>query len=204
MVTKISNIIDYDMEVLKEFLPDFKRSFHLRLLAEIIGTTHRTVSKSLEKLEKSGIVYHETKGRNKVYYLNLKNSLTKIYLIKAEIYKTLRIFSNNFLIQKIYCEIAVNLKQKPLVLFGSFARKEEKQESDLDLLIIGKEDKVIKKQLKEFGNRHGRKVQIYFIKREEFKRGLKAGDNMILEVVRDHVIMNNHTFFVDILWRYYK
>ncbi|NCN38897.1 MAG: hypothetical protein COY38_03780 [Candidatus Aenigmarchaeota archaeon CG_4_10_14_0_8_um_filter_37_24] len=196
MVTKIY----YELEVLQEFIPDLRNCFHLRLLAKIIGTTHRTVSKSLDRLEKNGIVYHELKGKNKVYYLNLKNPLTKLYLIKTEIYRAIKFLLTNFLIQKLYSEIIVDLEQKPLILFGSFAKGEEKKESDIDLLIIGEDDGKIKKKIKEFGDMHNRKTHVYFIRKEDFLSGLKEKDSLILEIVKNHVILNNQAFFVDVLW----
>ncbi|MBL7169574.1 MAG: nucleotidyltransferase domain-containing protein [Candidatus Aenigmarchaeota archaeon] len=204
MDKKVSNITVYSMEILQPFLSDFKKGFHLRLLAKIVGTTHRTVSRALKELEKFGIVYYEINGRNKVYYLNLRNPLTKLSIMRAESYRTFGLLSNTPLISKLYGETILTLKGRSLILFGSFARGEQEKESDIDLLVIDKEDKILREQLREFGNRHGRKMHIYFIKKKEFKQGLKVRDNMILELVENHVILNNHTFFVDVLWGYYK
>ena len=68
------------------------------------------------------------------------------------------------------------------------------------MLIIGEDDGKIKKKIKEFGDMHNRKTHVYFIRKEDFLSGLKEKDSLILEIVKNHVILNNQAFFVDVLW----
>lgn len=193
-----------ELEVLKFYLGDYTSRLHVRKISRLAGANHRTVSLALQRLEKKGIMKHEAVGRSKQYFLNLDNFLSKEYIKNAESYLAIRLIERHFMIKKLLAELSPVLKNTPVILFGSYAKGKETKESDLDILVIktGKEQTVIKK-IEGFAELYNVQIQVQKSTQRNFELGVREKDNLAVEIMRNHVILNNSELFVDILWRYY-
>ena len=195
-----------ELEVLEPFLVDYRTRFHVRQLAGLLKMNHATVALTLKRLEAKKVLKSEQEGRNKKYCLDLDNILTKSYLENAESVKTMKYFEKHFLIKKMLSEfLPVIFKETSVVLFGSYANKSYTNRSDIDILLIknGNEEK-ISKAMKDFGKKQNRKIQIQKMSKRDFEDGLREKDVLISEIIRNHIILNNISVIVDILWRYYN
>jgi len=194
-----------ELRILEPFLMDYRVRFHGRQLAGLLKMNHATTATTLKGLEEKNILKSEQEGRNKKYYLNLDNFLTKNYIENAESAKTMKFFEKHFLFKKMLNEfVPIVFRETSVVLFGSYAKESYTKKSDIDILIIENGNEKIKKSLKEFGERHDKNIQIQKMTQEGFERGLKERDTLTLEVVKNHIILNNIPIIVDILWRYYN
>ena len=156
MDKKISNVIfgGIELEILGLYLSDYAAKFHVREISRILDANHRTISLALKALENKGVMKHEIAGKNKQYFLNLDNFLTKEYIRNAESAKKIKLLDKYFVIKKLLAELSEDLKGTPMILFGSYSKGEEAKDSDVDILILkdGKEQK-IENIIKEFAKR---------------------------------------------------
>ncbi|KKS53545.1 MAG: polymerase beta domain protein region protein [Parcubacteria group bacterium GW2011_GWA2_42_28] len=119
--------------------------------------------------------------------------------------RTAMFLENNFIFKKMAGELAPVFRETPIMLFGSYAKGNYRKESDIDVLIIkDRNEKNIVKSLSEFGTRHGKTIQVQRMTQDSFEKGLRDRDTLVLEIVKNHVVLNNSDTIVNILWRYYN
>jgi predicted nucleotidyltransferase len=195
-----------ELKVMQPFCIDYRARFHVRQIAGLLKMNHATASLALLRLEKKGVLKSEQEGRNKKCFLNLDNIDTKRYIENTESARTANYYEKHFIFKKMLNEfVPAVFMETPVILFGSYAKESFTGNSDIDILIIkGDSEKTIEKSLAGFGIRHGKKIQIQRMTQEKFEKGLMEKDTLVLEVVRNHIILNNTTLVTDILWRYYN
>ena len=142
-------------------------------------------------------------GRSKQYFLNFNNILTKEYIRNAESFKFISFIEKHFIIKKLLNNIHSYMNNVPVIIFGGYAKNEESRESDLDVLIIYKNEKNILDKIKEFSKLYNLKIHIQKFTQKQFEQGIKEKDNLVIEIMHNHIILNNVDFFVDIFWRHY-
>ena len=199
MVEKAFNYL----KLLSLYRTDYEASFHIRAMAKLLDTSHVTILPHLKHLEQIKILQHEKVGRNKQYLLNKTNILTKYYLTTTEHLATINYLEKNFVIKKL-AEHLNNLDTAtPIILFGSYADNYATEESDIDLFCIGTLTKDQTSQIKKFETTFGKKINIKTATTENFNNGLRTGDILIKEIVKNHIILSNPDLFVTMLWRAY-
>ena len=177
------------------YLSGYKKEFYLREISKRTKMPLKTTQNAVAILEQNNILKSTTVGKNKYFRLNLENLHTKFYLMQSEIYKT-ALFLNKFSIFKTFLKgVKTN---DPIILFGSFAKFTADRDSDLDLLVISK------------ANRnplpfHLLPYKIHEIKLSEaaFIKALEKQETLLKEIEENHVVLNNHSFYVDNMWVYY-
>ncbi len=193
-----------ELEIISLYLSDYKTKIHIREIARRINKNHRTVLLALKRLETSGVMKYETVGKSKQYFLNISNVITKDYIRNSESFKTRKLLETQFIFKKLLTELSQDLANTPILLFGSYAKGEETKKSDIDVFIIkDASKKSIINKIHEFFSRHGLNVQIQKSTQMEFEEAIKERDNLVIEILKSHIILNNIELFVDIFWRYY-
>ena len=195
------NINQTTLRILGLYASDYKKSLHLREVARETKVDVKAVQLQLRKLEKINVLWSALKGRNKEYYLNLNNSITRYYMMLAETFASINYLASNFVIKKIIGEIG-DKTEGIIVLFGSFAREEATQESDVDIFVLA-ERKLNESGFSEVGSLIGREINVKSMNKKRFLKGLEDGDPLIREVVSSHIVLKGVDEFCDIMWRYY-
>ncbi|MGH9876643.1 MAG: nucleotidyltransferase domain-containing protein [Nitrososphaerales archaeon] len=128
----------FTIKILKTLLRYRGKVFTIRELARVSGISHPLVSKMVKELETSGVV--KLKPIGKAYQIILNE---ESYILKSVIEPLFRAEHEtvNHLISTIR-PLFHNRKITSAAIFGSVARGEEKQTSDIDLLVVT-EDKDI-------------------------------------------------------------
>jgi predicted nucleotidyltransferase len=188
-------------KVLALFTTNYKTSCYLREIARETQVDVKAISIQLNRLEKTNILTSIQKGKNKEYRLNLNNYLTQYYLVLAECFLTIEYLYNNFEVKKLVSETADNLG-KTALLFGSFAKGNMTQESDMDILIIG-DSKPDLSVFKEIGNLLSREINIKYVSEKQFSNGLENNDPLIMEAVANHIVLKGIDSLCNMLWRHY-
>ena len=190
-------------KALSLFRTDYAMSLHVRAMANLLNVSHMTLLPHLNRLEELKILQSTKVGRNKNYRLNQDNILTKYYLTTTEELVTIEYIEKNQFIRK-FAEHLNNLDtSNPLVLFGSYADNSATDESDIDLFSMGTLSKDQTSHIKKFEATFGKKINVKTATTENFNAGLRTGDILIKEIVRNHIILCNPDPFVTMLWRYY-
>lgn len=208
MYTKTGNAVagEKELDVLQPFCVDYRARFHVRQIAALLKMNHATAALALKRLESRNILKSEQEGRNKKYWLNLDNPSAEQYVKSMENARTAVFLENHFIFKKMVGELTPAIfRETPIILFGSYAKGSYNKESDIDILIIkDRNGEKIIKPLSEFGMRHGKKIQTQEMTQDDLENGLRQKDTLVLEVVKNHIILNNSDKIVNILWRYYN
>lgn len=203
-----------DYAVLTPYLGNYSKGFHIRKIARMTDMNHRTVALHLERLEKEGVLKHAMEGRNKVYYLNAeKGYIVRQYIANVEFMMKMEFrlkvtpASMGLLIKELFELLSAIFplhvkKDGIIILFGSYASGHPDKNSDIDIMIIDGAPN-LGKVLSNFGLTYGVKTHEMHMKRADFEKALKEKDPLVMEILGNHVIINNEKDFVDILWRHF-
>ncbi len=135
------------------------KSFHLRQLAEELNFSTTAVTEGIDILMKYNIINVEEGPTTK----NIKANLS------SESYKDYKLIFNLFLLKRynvLYNLTAFFHNPECIVVFGSFARGEDIEESDIDILIIasGEPSPDLKYFVKIWEKAFNRKINIHKLK----------------------------------------
>ena len=156
---------------LKVFFAEPTKAHYLRDICRKINLSPTSVRNNLAELESLGLIWQEKEQRG----------LRKFPFYKANINeKSFRLYKRiNNLEDLLECGLVEFLEEKitpkAIVLFGSFQRGEDVDESDIDIFIESKEDKV---DLAKFEKVLQRKIELHF--KENFSSYPKELKNNII------------------------
>lgn len=150
------------------------KTFHIRLLEKETGFSTTAVTQSVKELHKFKIIKVEKTPLITNIKADLDSEAYRFYKIVFNIYRLKRYLLVDYLVNIFNPET--------IVLFGSFAKGEDIEESDIDLLIITKNKE--NKSLSKFENicekELNRKVNLYILSSlekssKEFKNAVSNG-----------------------------
>jgi predicted nucleotidyltransferase len=181
-----------ELEVISLFRKDYKTRFYLREISKLSKLPLKTCQNTLLGLENNKILKSKIEGKNKYFSLNLENIKTKSYLLQSEIYQTDKFIEKYFLFNMFLKSLKTT---HPIIVFGSHAKFKSNKNSDLDLLIISE------KKLKLSTHLLPLKLHQINLSEKTFLKALKQKEDLIIEIKENHIILNNHSFYVDTMWR---
>jgi len=183
-----------ELDVISLYRGDYNARFYLREISKLSKLPLKTCQNTLVGLEREKILKSKIEGKNKYFSLNLENINVKSYLLKAEIYKT------DLFLEK-YTEFKTFLKSintnSTIIVYGSFANFKADKNSDTDLFIItDKEEKLPYHILPHKIHQNG-------LKEESFRKAILQKEPLVKEIEANHIILNNHSSYVNIFWGHY-
>jgi len=139
------------MDITAYFIKEPEREFHVRELAKLTKKSPSTISKYLKQLERNNILISEKKLNHLFFKANSENPSFK----DQKLFYNIKIIRDSGLIN--------HLKDKydpeAIILFGSFAKAENIERSDIDILIITPSKKEI--NLEKFEKKLKHKIQLF-------------------------------------------
>ena len=168
--------------ILKAFVESPDTEYYIRQLAGLhhisVGTLHR----ELTGLSSSGILKARKIGNIKLFSLNKENPLYEE--IKNIIYKTEGVI-------KLLKDAIPGIRGiKVAFIYGSFAKGDERQDSDVDIFLIGDnidEDELIR-VISNIEKKMFKEINYTRYTESEYKKEKKNKNPFILEVIRDKKI----------------
>jgi len=150
-------------------------------LSRELGLTFSVVYKELENLKDLGLVTEERKGRLRLFTIN-KDSV---------IYDELRrlLLKTTALGEQLKSSLPELKKAKYALIYGSVARGEELETSDIDLLVIGDiaEEKLIA-GVRKVEEEIGREINYILWSEREFERRAKKKHHLLTEIADNPII----------------
>ena len=134
---------------LRPFIEDCYRRINVREYSRLMKVSPPTASKTLFELNKEGLLLIE-KDRNYIFYYANKND--RIFIDLSRIYWKVKLNALINFLDK-------NLTNPTIILFGSLSKAETKNDSDIDICIIGHKKEL---NLKNFEKNLKRKIQLFF------------------------------------------
>ena len=186
-------------KLLTIFLTNPGSKFYLRELSRKTNEQVNAVRKELNKLCDMGLLKTEKIANLHYYCVNrefaLFNELRNI-IIKTDPISSLI----SMALQNIKGELKANLTS--VILFGSVARNEIREDSDIDFIVICKElpkgwreRDHIAIELEKTGFGFGRAVHIELLTENEFEFSVKEGAPLLFEVIANNKITYDNGFF---------
>ena len=200
MVDKTTN---NKLRIISLYRSNYLAQHHIREMAKLIKKSHVTLLPHLKALEKDKILVPKTIGKNKIYSLNLDSIITKNYLLLAETVEAILYLEEIFLIKKIAAEIFNLRLDGTIVLFGSYAKRTFREDSDIDLFYLGKTADKETEEIRKIGKTYGKTINVKKSMIKNFEGGLRKKDPLIVEIIKNHVLLQNPEPFINALWRYY-
>ena len=151
---------------LKPFIEDCYRRINVREYSRLMKISPPTASKILFELNKEELLLIE-KDRNYIFYYANKNN--KIFIDLSRIYWNLRLGNLVNFLNK-------TLINPTIILFGSLSKAETKNDSDIDIGIIGHKKEL---DIKNFENNLRRKIQLFFFSSIEDIKNKELANNII-------------------------
>lgn len=184
-----------ELEIILLYKGNYKLRLYLREISKLSKIPLKTCQDSLKNLENQNILKTKIEGKNKYFWLNLDNIQTKFLLLQTEIYQT-NVFIEKYPSFKIFLkEFKTNI---PIIIFGSYAKFTNDKNSDLDLLIISNDKVELPFHLLSFKPHEVKLTEQTFIK------SLTQQENLIKEIEENHIILNNHSFYINTMWSQYE
>ncbi|MBL7055664.1 nucleotidyltransferase domain-containing protein [Candidatus Woesearchaeota archaeon] len=156
-------------------------------------TTHRLVKNN------KNLFNITQKGNIKLVALNLKDNITKNYLILAE-----RKESDNLLKKESQFRVLkeeIPKEDYALILFGSRAEGKSREKSDVDLCIINKDGKK-NVNFSKFELLFKLEINPIYLSNKEFKQMLKEEEqNLAKEIIKKHIILYGEEYFWNLIWK---
>jgi len=159
-----------------------EESFFVRQIALILKEDPTNVSREMAKLEELGILRSKRNGNLKHFQANQECPFFQE--LKGLILKTTGVAG------RIRASLDKLAGIEYAFIYGSYAKGEEKADSDVDLLIIGDVDMDrLDSNLGKLEKTLGREINYVLYSMEEFKSKKKAKDGFLMDVLRGKKIM---------------
>ena len=184
-----------EWEILALYTGNYASKWYVRQISKAAKIPLRTTQNALLSLEKKKVLQSKTEGKNKYFGLQRDNIQTKLALLQSEIYRT-----NHFL--EAYPQFKMFLKSlattAPIILFGSFARGKPSKGSDVDLLVVSEKEQKLPVHLLPNA------VHQITLSEDSVGNGIRENEALLKEIQENHIILNNHSFYINVLWEYYE
>ncbi len=165
--------MEINTDILWPFLKFPLRKFLIREVSRIIKTNHTTVRQYLEKYKEEGILL---KMKGNPYSLYMANTSSKEYK-NLKIYYNLELLRTSRLIEKL----ERLYDYSPIVLFGSFAKAEDDEKSDVDLCIVSDIQKTV--DVSQLEKEIGRKISIHLFTHNAWKKAKQKNPHLINNII---------------------
>ncbi len=159
-----------------------EKSFYMHEIGRILGKKPGTFQRTLNSMEKEGIVASEYKANARYFRVNKKYPLYKE--LKSIVFKTVGVAGT---IEESLRKLG-NVKYA--FIYGSYAKAKENYLSDIDLIVIGncQEDMLIKK-LDALEELLKREINFKMYKADDFRQEITQGDPFLGNILKDKKIM---------------
>jgi predicted nucleotidyltransferase len=158
------------------------QSFYLRQLARAVGAGHGAVQRELKHLTDMGLLVRSTQGNQVLYQANSQSPIFSE--IKSLIAKTVGIHDA---IRSALAALASEIQIA--FVYGSVARQEERANSDVDLMVLGRAPfSEIVSALAAVQRMLAREINPTVFPVAEFQSKLRAGNHFLHSVMREKKI----------------
>ena len=174
----MSRIID-TQSFLRHFYKEPNRLFHVREMARLLKLNPTTASKYLNQLNKEGLLAKSSELGHLLFKANTESSSYRY----AKIYYNLKSLWDSGLI--VYLDKELHYPEA-ILLFGSYAKGENDENSDIDLFVLANTKKHLDFDI--FEKKLRANIQLFVKNRDEFAKLQKENKNLVNSILNGIVI----------------
>lgn len=187
-----------------DVLDKHKKGVHIRELARIVKTSYNNTVRNIKILEKENAIKKE-KDANLIKIKLKNNPLTIAYLKQAHTENFLKLPKK---VSGSINEFLDELQEKPLIalVFGSFAKGNYKEDSDIDILLVVQKisnQTNIENTAKRVSMRTNTKLSPVYVDYGSFEKNFLNKNHEFSNEIRENVIilLGIEHYYV-LLWRF--
>ena len=165
--------VNYAYEVLLLLL---KKEMHQRELAKELKTSLTRVQSILAELRDINVLDYKIAGKNHIHFIK-KNLISRAFILNAENYNLSKVLIKHPELEPIFQDIIKKSSANLILLFGSYAKGNQKKDSDIDVYIDTTSSK-IKEDVQRI-------YDLISVKTGKFN----PNDLLIKEIIKNHIII---------------
>lgn len=182
---KMQHTTDKELSILNYFYKN--KAGHVRQIKKAVKLPEHTLLKYLKKLEEKNILFSKKKANLKIFEINYKNPLVKVFFSYFDI---LRLNDLEYKRKRAIEEFILRIKEIKIpyfiLLFGSTAKGNYMKDSDIDLILVYdlyvKEIKIkIDNLIKNIFAETGLKINFILMNLKEFIKEKSNKENYALQ-----------------------
>jgi len=168
--------------LLKLFLTNPERPFYTREIARLTGEPLNAVRRELGYLERTGLLKSRREGNLK--YFAVVKEFPFYTELKKIIYATVGL--GDYLRDRMENSEAAELA----FIYGSVAKGEEREKSDIDLFVAGEiEEEELHKLVSDIKKEIGREINYTLMTKKEFDQRSERGEPFITRIEKEEKLM---------------
>ena len=169
-------------KILSLFFENEDKEFYLREISRITGVPPSNIKRELKKLEDDRVFLTHKTGNLLFYKLNKKHPLFK------ELKKILsQEIGMEFDLRKLF-KMFKNVEMA--FIYGSYASKKNRSDSDIDLMIIGSPNKdKLENQISELEKRYQKEINYQIVNMGNFERKKREKNSFIMGILKEEKII---------------
>lgn len=171
------SLFDYPgFRILAMFLEDSYREFYLREVASHAKVSVSTVKAYLDSFVRDEFLLRSKRANLVLFKANIENA-------------AFRHFKMAYFLRRVgplIKHLRQNYENSSIILYGSCARGEDDKDSDIDLLIIGKADRV---ELTDFERRFNRKITLLAFSYQDWEEKAKQDEAFYESIIADGLVV---------------
>lgn len=176
--------------LLKLFLTHPSKAFYTREVAKLTGEPLNAVRRELGYLEKAGLLSAHREGNRKYY--EVVREFPFFAELKKIIYSTIGF--GDYLRDRLFGVQGIEIA----FIYGSVARHEERERSDIDLFVVGGiEEEELHRLISDIEREIGREINYTLMDKKELTRRIRKGDPFIKRVLKEEKLMLKGELDVD-------
>ena len=174
------------VELLMPFTTGYHQKFTGTELAQHAKIPQQSASRYLKTLTHQNWLQYERKGRNKFFSLDLTNPSACVLLQIVENFKTLFFLKKATAASLVIGEFLKH--SESIILFGSYASQTQDEQSDIDLIILGKCNKEKIRKIKK-----NQIIQIHeqYSTVKSFAKSWKEKKPLAIEIQKKHILFGD-------------
>ena len=182
--------MDNKLKIINYLGKNLGESFTMNQLSKLIKVPYATFYRTLGVMK--DLVKIRAVGKSKIVSLNTENPALKSYLTISSDEERKEFLKKQPVINKIALELGTD---DIAILFGSYAKGNQRESSDIDLLVINKKgDRTL--SFSKYELLFKKKINTIFITKTEFKKMLQEKEeNVGKQALKGHIILNNPETF---------
>lgn len=189
-MSKKLDITETDLMILALFSSGYEREYYIREVCTHLPISPGTAQTVLMRLEDKRVLASSQRGKVRLFRIK-PGEMAVQYLILAEVYKKILFMEEHPYISEVLDRVS-SCTEGTTLLFGSYAKATETEDSDLDVFVAGRYDE---QEVVKIGEMYGVEVNIKAYPDTAF--GPKYwSDPLVIEVKKNHIIWKNVEPFV--------
>lgn len=178
-------------QIIEQLTGNYEQEIYGRELIGKVSMSQKGIALALKELEEQSILKSKKRGSMKFYSLNLNYPHVKEIISITETMKKIEFLSKNRKIAHIFKD-----DSRIVGIFGSYAKKTHNPKSDVDVFIVGKKQK---QDYDTKGKAFDLNISIKYFTQEEFNHLLNEKNNLLKEIVKNHIIVFGIEEFINII-----